>query len=192
MLKLTLRNLLRHPLRAALTVVGMALAILAFALLRTMVEAWYAGVDASSPVRLVTRNAVSLMDTLPLAYEARIRAVPGVTGVGRAFWFEGVYIDKKHFFPQFAISMPGYLDLLPELLFPEDQRLSLIQDRRGALVGRKLAARFGWKIGDRIILKGTYFPGEYRLVLKGINDNDRRSEERRVGKECRSRWSPYH
>ncbi|MEW6660660.1 MAG: ABC transporter permease [Thermodesulfobacteriota bacterium] len=168
MLKLTLRNLVRHPLRAALTVLGMALAILAFALLRTMVEAWYAGVDASSPVRLVTRNAVSLMDTLPLAYEARIRAVPGVTAVGHAFWFEGVYIDKKHFFPQFAISLPGYLDILPELLFPEDQRLALIRDRRGALAGRKLAARFGWKVGDRIILKGTYFPGEYQLVIRGI------------------------
>jgi putative ABC transport system permease protein len=168
MLKLTLRNLLRHPLRAALTVLGMALAILAFALLRTVVEAWYGGVAASSPVRLVTRNAVSLMDTLPLAYEARIRAVPGVTGVGHAFWFEGVYIDKKHFFPQFAISIPSYLDLLPELLFPEDQRLALIRDRRGCLAGRKLAARFGWKIGDRIILKGTYFPGEYQLVIRGI------------------------
>ncbi len=168
MLKLTLRNLLRHPLRATLTVLGMAIAILAFALLRTMVEAWYAGVDASSPVRLVTRNAVSLMDTLPLAYEARIRAVPGVTAVGHAFWFEGVYIDKKHFFPQFAISLPGYLDLLPELLFPEDQKMALIRDRRGALAGRKLAARFGWKLGDRIILKGTYFPGEYQLVIRGI------------------------
>ena len=168
MLKLTLRNLLRHPLRATLTVLGMAIAILAFALLRTMVEAWYAGVDASSPVRLVTRNAVSLMDTLPLAYEARSRAVPGVTAVGHAFWFEGVYIDKKHFFPQFAISLPGYLDLLPELLFPEDQKMALIRDRRGALAGRKLAARFGWKLGDRIILKGTYFPGEYQLVIRGI------------------------
>ncbi|MDD2902951.1 MAG: FtsX-like permease family protein [Syntrophales bacterium] len=168
MLKLTLRNVLRHPLRAGLTVLGMALAILAFALLRTMVEAWYAGVDASSPVRLVTRNAVSLMANLPLAYEAKIRAVPGVTGVGHAYWFEGVYIDKKHFFPQFTISFPGYLDLIPELLFPEDQRLALIQDRQGALVGRKLAARFGWKIGDSIILQGTYFPGEYKLNLRGI------------------------
>ena len=168
MLKLTLRNVLRHPLRASLTVLGMALAILAFALLRTMVEAWYAGVDASSPVRLVTRNAVSLMANLPLAYEAKIRAVPGVTGVGCAYWFEGVYIDKKHFFPQFAISFPSYLDLLPELIFPEDQRLALIRDRQGALVGRKLAARFGWKIGDSIILQGTYFPGEYQLHIRGI------------------------
>jgi putative ABC transport system permease protein len=168
MLKLTLRNVLRHPLRAALTILGMALAILAFALLRTMVEAWYAGVDASSPVRLVTRNAVSLMADLPLSHAAKIRALPGVTGVGQAYWFEGVYVDKKHFFPQFAISMPSYLDLLPELLFPQDQRLALVRDRQGTLVGRKLAARFGWKVGDSIILKGTYFPGDYQLNIRGI------------------------
>ena len=168
MLKLTLRNVLRHPLRAALTILGMALAILAFALLRTMVEAWYAGVDASSPVRLVTRNAVSLMADLPLSHAAKIRALPGVTGVGQAYWFEGVYVDKKHFFPQLAISMPSYLDLLPELLFPQDQRLALVRDRQGTLVGRKLAARFGWKVGDSIILKGTYFPGDYQLNIRGI------------------------
>ncbi len=168
MLKLTLRNLLRHPLRAALTVLGMALAILAFALLRTMVEAWYAGVDASSPVRLVTRNAVSLMAILPVSHEAKIKAVPGVTGVGHAYWFEGVYVDKKHFFPQFAISLPGYFELMPELLVPEDQKLAMLRDRQGALAGRKLAARFGWKVGDRIILQGTYFPGEYQLVIRGI------------------------
>jgi len=168
MLKLTLRNVLRHPLRAALTILGMALAILAFALLRTMVEAWYAGVDASSPVRLVTRNAVSLMADLPLSHAAKIRALPGVTGVGQAYWFEGVYVDKKHFFPQLAISMPSYLDLLPELLLPQDQRLALVRDRQGTLVGRKLAARFGWKVGDSIILKGTYFPGDYQLNIRGI------------------------
>jgi putative ABC transport system permease protein len=133
-----------------------------------MVEAWYAGVDASSPVRLVTRNAVSLMADLPLSHAAKIRALPGVTGVGQAYWFEGVYVDKKHFFPQFAISMPSYLDLLPELLFPQDQRLALVRDRQGTLVGRKLAARFGWKVGDSIILKGTYFPGDYQLNIRGI------------------------
>jgi putative ABC transport system permease protein len=168
MIKLTLRNVLRHPLRAVLTILGMALAILAFALLRTMVDAWYAGVDASSPVRLVTRNAVSLMSVLPLSHEAKIRALPGVTSVGHAYWFEGVYVDKKHFFPQFAVNLPGYFDLMPELLTPEDQKLAMVRDRQGALVGRKLAARFGWKIGDSIILKGTYFPGDYQLVIRGI------------------------
>jgi putative ABC transport system permease protein len=168
MLKLTWRNTIRHPLRAALTICGLAVAVLAFCLLRTVVAAWYAGVDASSPVRLVTRNAVSLMFPLPLAYLPKIQAVPGITRVAYAYWFEGIYIDKKHFFPQFAASLPGYLDAYPEYVLPEDQKLALVQDRRGAVAGRRLAARYGWRVGDAIVLKGTYFPGEYRLVLRAI------------------------
>ena len=155
-------------MRAALTILGMAVAVLAFCLLRTVVTAWYAGVDASSPVRLVTRNSVSLMFPLPLAYLPKIQAVPDIVRVAYAYWFEGVYIDKRHFFPQFAASLPGYLDAYPEYVMPEDQKLALIQDRRGAVAGRKLAARYGWRIGDAIVLKGTYFPGEYRLVLRAI------------------------
>jgi len=126
------------------------------------------GVAASSPLRLVTRNAVSLTIPLPLAYLPKIQAVPGVTVVGYSYWFEGIYIDKKHFFPQFATSLPGILDAFPEFLIPEDQKLALGRDRRGALAGRKLAARYGWKVGDAIILTGTYFPGEYRFVLRAI------------------------
>jgi putative ABC transport system permease protein len=167
-LKLTWRNTIRHPLRAALTILGLAVAVLAFCLLRTVVAAWYAGVEASSPVRLVTRNAVSLMFPLPMAYLPKIQAVPGIVRVAYAYWFEGIYIDKKNFFPQFAASLPGYLDAYPEYLLPEDQKLALVQDRRGAVAGRKLAARFGWRVGDAIVLKGTYFQGEYRLVLRGI------------------------
>ncbi|MFA5110366.1 MAG: ABC transporter permease [Desulfobaccales bacterium] len=168
MLKLTWRNTIRHPLRASLTILGMAVAVLAFCLLRTVVGAWYAGVDLSSPVRLVTRNAVSLMTPLPLSYLAKIQAVPGIVRVGYAYWFEGIYIDQKHFFPQFAASLPSYLDAYPEFIIPEDQKLALVRDRRGAVAGRKLAARYGWRLGDAIVLKGTYFPGEYRLVLRGI------------------------
>ncbi|MCX5892561.1 MAG: ABC transporter permease [Deltaproteobacteria bacterium] len=168
MLKLVWRNTLRHPLRAALTILGLAVAVLSFCLLRTVVDAWYSGVAASSPVRLVTRNAVSLTLPLPLAYLPKIRALPGVTTVGYSYWFEGIYIDKKHFFPQFATSLPGILDAFPEFIIPENQKLALAQDRRGALAGRKLAARYGWRLGDAIILKGTYFPGEYRFVLRAI------------------------
>jgi putative ABC transport system permease protein len=170
MLKLSWRNILRHPLRAALTILGMAVAVLAFCLLRTVVAAWYAGVEASSPVRLVTRNAVSLMFPLPLAYLPKIQAVPGVARVAYSYWFEGIYIDKKHFFPQFATSMPAALDCFPEFIIPPEQKLAVIADRRGAVAGRKLAARYGWRLGDSIILKGTYFPGEYRFVLRAIYD----------------------
>ena len=170
MFKLTWRNTIRHPLRSGLTVMGMAVAVLAFCILRTVVTAWYAGVDAASPVRLVTRNAVSMLATLPLSYLPKIQAVPGVTKVGYAYWFEGIYIDKKNFFPQFAASLPQYLDLAPELLMPPEQRAALVKDRRGALAGRKLIQRYGWQIGDSIILKGTYFQGEFRFTLRATYD----------------------
>ncbi|MEW6387590.1 MAG: FtsX-like permease family protein [Thermodesulfobacteriota bacterium] len=168
MLKLTWRNLFRHPLRASLTILGLAVAVLAFCLLRTVVAAWYAGVEASSPLRLVTRNAISLMYPLPLAYLPKIQNVAGVTKVAYAYWFEGIYIDKKHFFPQFAASLPGYLDIYPEFLIPPEQKLALVQDRRGCIAGRRLAQRFGWRLGDAITLTGTYFKGEYRLILRAV------------------------
>lgn len=168
MFKLAWRNTIHHPLRSSLTVLGMAVAVLAFCILRTVVAAWYAGVDAASPVRLVTRNAVSLFATLPLSYLPKIQALPGVTGVGYAYWFEGIYMDKKNFFPQFAASLPQYLALAPELLIPPDQRVALVRDRQGCLAGRKLIKRFGWKVGDVIVLKGTYFQGEYRFTLRAV------------------------
>ncbi len=168
MLKLTFRNTWRHPLRSGLTVIGMAVAVLAFCLLRTVVAAWYSGVAASSPNRLVTRNAISLVFRLPLAYLPKIQALPGITGLAYGTWFGGIYIDEKNFFPQFAVELPRYLDIYPEYVIPEDQKLALFQDRRGAAAGRQLAKRYGWRLGDSIVLKGTIYPGEYRFILRAI------------------------
>src|SRR5512135_2720097 len=98
MLKLTWRNTIRHPLRASLTILGMAVAVLAFALLRTVVAAWYAGVSAASPARLVSRNAISLVFPLPMAYLPKVQSVPGIAGVAYGVWFGGTYIDEHHFF----------------------------------------------------------------------------------------------
>src|SRR5512146_1898063 len=100
--RLLYKNALRHKLRTSLTVFGITIAILSFGLLRTVVGAWYAGVEASSATRLITRNAVSLVFFLPLSYREKIRQVPGVTEVGYSNWFGGVYIDEKNFFPNFA------------------------------------------------------------------------------------------
>jgi putative ABC transport system permease protein len=148
----------------------MAVAVLAFCLLHTLVAAWYSGVDLASPLRLMTRNAVSILFPLPISYLPKIQAIPGIKNVGYAYWFEGIYVDKKNFFPQFAASLPSYLDMYPEFIIPPDQKLALVKDRRGCAAGRKLAKRFGWRLGDAIVLNGTYFQGEYRLVLRAIYD----------------------
>jgi putative ABC transport system permease protein len=168
MLKLTWRNTLRHPLRSSLTVAGMALAVLAFCLLRTLVAAWYSGVAASSPVRLVTRNAISLIYSLPLAYQSKIAAVPGIVNLAYGNWFGGVYIDEKNFFPTFALSLSKYLEIYPEFIIPPEQKIELFKDRRGCVAGRQLAQRYGWHLGDSIVMKGNIYPGEYQFVLRAI------------------------
>jgi putative ABC transport system permease protein len=168
--RLVARNAFRHKLRTALTMVGIVVAITAFGLLRTIVDAWYAGANASSSARLVTRSSVSLVFPLPLTYAQKIRQVPGVQSVSWANWFGGVYISERNFFPQFAIDPASYLDMYPEFLLSAAERKAFLTDRKGAIVGRKLAEQYGWKIGDVIPLRGTIYTGTWAFTLRGIYD----------------------
>ncbi|MBN3818322.1 FtsX-like permease family protein [Paraburkholderia sp. Se-20369] len=168
-LKLIARNALRHKLRTLLTVLGLTIAVLAYGLLHTVVDAWYAGAAAASNARLVTRNAISLVFPLPVSYENRIRGVDGVTLVARSNWFGGIYREPKNFFAQFAVS-DNYLDLYPEFILPAQQRADYARDRKGCLIGRQLASQFGFRIGDVIPIKGTIYPGTWDFVVRGILD----------------------
>ena len=166
--RLLLRNAFRHRLRTALTVLGLTVAVCAYGLLRTVLDAWYAGVEASSSTRLVTRNAISLTFPLPLAYAERIRGLQGVHAVSWANWFGGIYVSERNFFAQFAVDPPSYLALYPEYRLDEAERQAFFRDQQGAIVGRKLAAKFGWKVGDTIPLRGTIYPGTWSFTLRGI------------------------
>ena len=168
--RLVAKNAFRHKLRTALTIIGIVVAIAAFGLLRTIVDAWYAGANASSSARLVTRSSVSLVFPLPLTYAQKIRQVPGVRSVSWANWFGGVYISERNFFPQFAIDAASYLDMYPEFILSPAERKAFLTDRKGAIAGRKLAEQYGWKIGDVIPLRGTIYTGTWTFTLRGIYD----------------------
>ncbi|HAM51790.1 MAG TPA: ABC transporter ATP-binding protein [Nitrospiraceae bacterium] len=180
LLKLIFRNALRHRLRTALTVIGVAIAIVAFGLLRTLVGLWYLGVEHSSASRLVTRNAISLTFSLPVSYKDRIRQIRGVKSVSYGNWFGGIYIDEKHFFANYAVEPKSYLDLYPEFILPQEQKIAFLSDRKGCIVGSKLAAQYGWKIGDLITLRGTIFPGQWEFVLRGIYRGAEKSTDERA------------
>ncbi|HSB30840.1 MAG TPA: ABC transporter permease [Candidatus Sulfobium mesophilum] len=177
LLKLLFRNAFRHRLRTFLTVLGITIAILAFGMLRTVVGAWYAGVEASSATRLITRNSVSLVFFLPISYKEKIRQVPGVKEVGYSDWFGGVYKEEKNFFPNFATDAKTALELFPEFIVPEAQKNAFLRDRKGAIVGIKTAKRFGWKIGDLVTLRGTIFPGNWEFVIRGIYHGSQKSTD---------------
>ncbi len=167
-LKLIFRNSFRHKLRSFLTIFAVAIALLAFGLLRTVISTWYLGVETASAKRLVTRNAVSLVFPLPLSYKDKIRQIEGVKRVSYGTWFGGIYIDEKHFFANYAVEPKTYLEMYPEIILLPEQKETFFRDRKSAVAGRKLAERYNWKIGNIITLKGTIFPGNWDFVLRGI------------------------
>ena len=169
-LKLIFKNVFRAKLRSSLTIIGLVIAIVAFGLLQTVVDAWFAGSNAASASRMVTRNAISLVFPMPTYYRERMRAVSGVKSVTLLNWFGGIYKEPKNFFPQFAVDHENFFDLYPEFRMPDDQMLAFKRDRQGAAVGRKLADEFGWKIGDTIPIRGTIFPGTWTFTLRAIFD----------------------
>jgi putative ABC transport system permease protein len=167
-LKILLRNAFHNRLRSGLTILGITVAVLAFGLLRTVIGAWYAGVDAASASRLVTRNAISIIFPLPISYAEKIRQMEGVKLVSWGNWFGGIYIDEKNFFPNFCIDPRTYMAIYPEFILSPAEQKAFFSDRKGFVAGRKLAERFHWKIGDQVTLKGTIFPGNWDFVMRGI------------------------
>lgn len=166
--KLLIKNMGRHKGRTALTFLGLVVATLAFGLLSTVVSAWYAGSEGASNARLITRNSISLVFPLPISQGDRIRQVDGVKAVSWASWFGGIYKEPKNFFPQFAIEPESYLNAYPEYKLSEDARTAFIRDRRAAVVGRKLANEYGFRVGDIITLQGQIYPGAWEFVVAGI------------------------
>jgi len=169
-LNLVFRNVFRAKLRTTLTIVGLVIATLAFGLLQTVVRAWYAGAEAASATRLITRNAISLTFAMPIYYREKIRSVPGVTAVAVSNWFGGTYKDPKNFFAQFAVDAPTYFSMYPEFIFEPDDFQAFMRDRRGAAVGRQLADLYGFKLGDTIPLKSGIYPGNWEFNVRAIYD----------------------
>jgi putative ABC transport system permease protein len=179
--KLLLRNAFRHKLRALLTICGVAVAVLAFGMLSTLVDAWYAGVSAAAANRLVIRHAISLTFSLPIAYMEKIRAIDDVKAVSHMTWFGGIYIDRKNFFANFAVESRSFLGLYPEFILPDDQRSAFLKDRKGCIAGRGLAERFGWKLDDAVTLQGTIYSGDWPMTVRGIyQGRDKSTDENQL------------
>ena len=168
LLKLLLRNTLRHKLRSLLTIIGVGVAVMAFALLQTVVTAWYAGVEASAANRLITRHAVSFVFPLPLAYRDQIAQVPGVDKVTYAAWFSGVYIDKNQFFARLAVDSESFFEVYPEFVIEPEQFEAFKRERNAAVIGIDIANRYNLKIGDIMQLEGDVFPGQWQFVVRAI------------------------
>lgn len=157
-LELVFRNLMRHPVRSALTVASLAVALFLLCTLRSLVTTLESGVEAASSSRMVVQSAVSLFVDLPLSYQNKIRSTPGVAEAAKWQWFGGYYQEPSNQFAQFAIDSEHFLELFPELHMIEGSKEAFDKNRRGCIIGKGLVDRFGWKLGDTVPLIGTIFP----------------------------------
>ncbi len=174
---LILANLLRKKIRTTLTIGSFAVALFLFGLLVVVRGAFNQGVDVAGADRLVVINKVSIIQHLPLSYKERLLKIPGVKEVTFDSWFGGVYQDERNFFPQFAVDVETQRSMFNEVVIPDDQWQAFVADREGCIVGENLAGRFHWKIGDRIPIKGTIYPGNWEFNIRGIYHGKRPQDD---------------
>jgi len=174
---LILANLLRKKTRTGLTAGSFAAALFLFGILAVVRGAFHQGVEVAGTDRLVVVNKVSIIQPLPLSYRDRLLRIPGVTQATFANWFGGVYQDERNFFPQFAIDPEGYRRMFTEFVIPDDQWQAFLADREGCIIGEGLAKRFHWKLGDRLPIKGTIFPGTWEFNVRGIYRGKRTQDD---------------
>jgi putative ABC transport system permease protein len=176
-LSIVWKNIWRRKLRTVFTLLSIFVAFLLFGILMTIRTAFTFGVDIAGLDRLVLIHKISLIMPLPLSYAPRIQSVPGVERVSHQTWFGGVYQDPSNFFAQMAVDPQSFLEIYPEFRLPPEQVKAWLADRQGAVVGRDLAARFGWQLGDRIPIRATIWQPKgggqtWEFNIVGIYDGD--------------------
>lgn len=170
-------SLWRKKIRTIFTLLAVFVAFVLFGLLMTIRTAFSFGVDIAGLDRLVIIHKVSLIMPLPLSYLERLRATEGVELATHQSWFGGVYQDPSNFFAQIVVEPEPFMKIYPEFKIPPDQVKAWLADRQGAVVGKDLAERFNWKIGDRIPIIGTIWQPKdggqvWEFNIAGIYDGD--------------------
>src|ERR1700691_1066861 len=165
------KNAFRNKRRSILTVLSIAFSLLLLTMMMTLWRSFYMdNGSAESNLRLITRHKVSLTFNLPGYYREKIRALPGVVAVVPVSWFGGIYKDQKpeNFFAQFGTDPEEFFKVFRDIQMPADQQTAWQRDRQGVIVDDSLAKKYGWKLGDRIVLQGTIYPVDLELYVRGI------------------------
>ncbi len=175
-------NLKRKKLRTSLTLLSVVVAFILFGFLMAIKQALAGGVSMAQQNRLVVRHKVSIIQLLPESYQARMNRIPGVDFATHQTWFGGIYQDRKNFFMQNPVVPEEFLKMHPEIVLPPDQLQAWLKTRTGAIVGRKTAERFHWKIGDKVPIQSTIWSTAggsrtWEFDLVGIYDGTKKETD---------------
>jgi putative ABC transport system permease protein len=166
--KLVLKNILRNKRRTLLTISSLVVSLFLIITLATILTEFDRGTDEASPVRLFSRHAVSLGFVIPMAHLQRIKTVPGVKEAMVFNWFGGIYKDEKNFFANFAVDASKLREIMSELKMSDAEWQAFINDRQGAIVGRKLVMLHGFTPGQRITLKSPIYNQSVEFIIRGV------------------------
>jgi putative ABC transport system permease protein len=179
LIRIAVKNVGRNKFRTAMTIAGIAVAMIAFLLVRTVITSWENAADHAAKDRLGTRHKVTFVMQLPKKYIDEIRNTPGVVEASWANWFGAKNPNaEKEFFANMAVDVPSFLEVMSEIKLEPDEIEAWKQNRRGAIVGDVIARKFGWEVGEKIILTGTIYPGDWEFEIVGIYQVTARSMDR--------------
>jgi putative ABC transport system permease protein len=166
--KLIFKNILRNKRRTLLTISSLVVSLFLIISLATILTEFDRGTDEASPLRLVSRHAVSLGFVIPMAHLQKIKTVPGVKEAMPFSWFGGIYKDERNFFANFAVDARKMRDVIPELKMSDADWQAFINDRQGAMVGAKLVKLYGFTPGQRVTLKSPIYNQSVEFIVRGV------------------------
>jgi putative ABC transport system permease protein len=166
--KLIFKNILRNKRRTLLTISSLVVSLFLIISLATILTEFDRGTDEASPLRLVSRHAVSLGFVIPMAHLQKIKTVPGVKEAMPFSWFGGIYKDERNFFANFAVDARKLRDVVPEVKMSDADWQAFINDRQGAIVGAKLVTLHGFTPGQRVTLKSPIYNQSVEFIIRGV------------------------
>jgi len=175
---LAAKNVMRNKLRTILTILGVSIAILFFVVFRTVLVSWDEAIEYGARDRLATRNKISFVITLPKTYVEKIKAVPGVGAITWFNWFGAKDPNDEYgFFANMATDPETVLTVYDDYKVDPEQVKAWKADRQGAMIGKNLSKKKGWKIGDRVTLAGTIFPGDWSFNIRAIYEGTKKGTD---------------
>ena len=157
-----LRNMRRQLRRTMLTALTFAVAVFLYTVLVAVpVSMDRIAADAAKGLRVIVIAHNSYR--LPAKYCNDIKKMPHVIGCAPEFSFTAIYRDPRDYITALAVNEDIFtVTGSNEFQVPPEIRQKVFADRRGASVGSVLMHKYGWKIGQQIILRD---PGNPKMAL---------------------------
>lgn len=171
-LPLIFKNVFRKKTRTILTIGSIVLPLLVICLMGTLLRILNSpdSGETRGMFRIVTLHKVGLGDPLPVSYVEKVRQLDGVVATTQSNWFGGTYIDSsaKNFFARLAVEPETFLQVFDDATITRGSATDWLNDRAGCIVGETLMKKFGWKLGDRVVLVGSIYPVMLQLTIQAV------------------------